>query len=33
MLLLWNSKKADTNGVIASINAGMVEFGLENWKR
>ena len=32
MLLLWNSKKADANGVIASINTGMVEFGLENWK-
>ena len=25
-------KKADANGVIASINTGMVEFGLENWK-
>jgi len=24
-------KKADANGVIASINTGMVEFGLENW--
>ena len=25
-------KNADANGVIASINTGMVEFGLENWK-
>ena len=25
-------KKADANGVIAFINTGMVEFGLENWK-
>ena len=31
MLLLWNSK-ADAKGVIASINTGMVKFGLENWK-
>lgn len=25
-------KNADANGVIASINTGMIEFGLENWK-
>ena len=25
-------KNADANGVIASINTGMVQFGLENWK-
>ena len=25
-------KNADANGVIASVNTGMIEFGLQNWK-
>ena len=32
LLNIVEFKNADANGVIASINTGMVEFGLENWK-